>query len=30
MLKKWADQLVKEPVPEVVATAELSARKAAS
>ena len=30
MLKKWADQLVKEPVPEVVAAAELSARKAAS
>ena len=30
MFKKWADQLVKEPAPEVVATAELSARKAAS
>jgi hypothetical protein len=30
MFKKWADQLVKEPAPEVVAAAELSARKAAS
>jgi hypothetical protein len=26
MFKKWADQLVKEPAPEVVAAAELSLR----
>jgi len=30
MFKKWADQIVKEPAPEIVAAAELSARKAAS
>jgi hypothetical protein len=30
MFKKWTDQLVKEPAPEVVAAAKLSARKAAS
>lgn len=30
MFNKWADQLVKEPAPKVVAAPELSARKAAS